>query len=250
MAKHLKVLAVIWGMVVAGDAAAAVPAQFIDGSLLFNGSADGSNTPFDSTLEAGVVVADAASGSGSTGSGLVNALADLSSSITSQGGITTVLMTGSVGASTGGDSGGFAFISIETSTLQFQDDPIILELTEPAYFKIESTGTFTPNFEAVSGSIGETQLSAGTYSLSFFMFVTVGSGTPSASQSMEWTLQLSETPFGEPVLGDINDDGIVDGADLGLLLGAWGSADSAADLNDDGAVDGADLGLLLGAWSS
>ena len=47
---------------------------------------------------------------------------------------------------------------------------------------------------------------------------------------------------------DITANGVVDGEDLGLLLGAWGSNDAAADLNGDGVVDGADLGLLLGAW--
>jgi len=47
---------------------------------------------------------------------------------------------------------------------------------------------------------------------------------------------------------DLNGDGIVDGADLGALLGAWGSTDPSADLNGDGIVDGADLGSLLGAW--
>jgi hypothetical protein len=39
----------------------------------------------------------------------------------------------------------------------------------------------------------------------------------------------------------------VNGADLGLLLGAWGST-GPGDLNGDGTVNGADLGLLLGAW--
>ncbi len=47
---------------------------------------------------------------------------------------------------------------------------------------------------------------------------------------------------------DLNQDGVVDGADLGILLGAWGLASSPADLNGDGTVDGADLGGLLGAW--
>jgi hypothetical protein len=46
---------------------------------------------------------------------------------------------------------------------------------------------------------------------------------------------------------DLNGDGVVDGADLGLLLAAW-STDGAGDLNDDDTVDGADLGLLLAAW--
>ncbi|MFM7798836.1 MAG: hypothetical protein ACKPBA_07610 [Planctomycetota bacterium] len=48
---------------------------------------------------------------------------------------------------------------------------------------------------------------------------------------------------------DLNNDGVVNGADLGLLLGAWGPCSGcAADLNADGVVNGADLGLLLGAW--
>jgi len=38
---------------------------------------------------------------------------------------------------------------------------------------------------------------------------------------------------------DLNGDGIVDGADLGLLLAGWGTAD--ADLNGDGSVDLTDL---------
>jgi predicted outer membrane repeat protein len=50
-------------------------------------------------------------------------------------------------------------------------------------------------------------------------------------------------------VGDLNCDGAVNGADLGLLLAAWGSADPLADLNGDGVVDGADLGILLSAWS-
>lgn len=51
---------------------------------------------------------------------------------------------------------------------------------------------------------------------------------------------------------DLNDDGQVDGADLGILLGAWGpcSGGCPADLNGDGQVDGADLGELLGDWGS
>jgi hypothetical protein len=35
---------------------------------------------------------------------------------------------------------------------------------------------------------------------------------------------------------------------LGLLLTAWGNGDPLRDFNQDGQVDGADLGLLIGAW--
>lgn len=41
---------------------------------------------------------------------------------------------------------------------------------------------------------------------------------------------------------DLDGDGTVDGADLGLLLRAWGTDDPLADLHADGTVDGIDLG--------
>lgn len=66
---------------------------------------------------------------------------------------------------------------------------------------------------------------------------------------------------------DLNADGVVDGADLGLFLNqpsvegqesglmdrfmaAWGTADPEFDLNGDGTVDGADLGQLLSQGST
>jgi hypothetical protein len=60
-----------------------------------------------------------------------------------------------------------------------------------------------------------------------------------------FTTELAPTTIGP----DLNGDGVVDGADLGLFLGLWGSSDASADFNGDGVVDGADLGVLLGAWS-
>ena len=53
--------------------------------------------------------------------------------------------------------------------------------------------------------------------------------------------------------GDFNDDGQVDGQDLGVLLSAWGSCQARAcapDLNDDGQVDGQDLGIILSVWGA
>ncbi len=53
-----------------------------------------------------------------------------------------------------------------------------------------------------------------------------------------------------PLSADFNHDGVVDGADLGVLLGAWGPCKNCpADLDGNGIVDGADLGSLLGAWT-
>lgn len=50
--------------------------------------------------------------------------------------------------------------------------------------------------------------------------------------------------------GDLNRDSFVDGADLGILLNAWGTCPypCVADIDRDGLVDGTDLGPLLGSW--
>ena len=60
-----------------------------------------------------------------------------------------------------------------------------------------------------------------------------------------------DTPMCE--LADLNCNGTVDGADLGLLLLNWGPCDAAAprcigDIDSDGLVDGSDLAILLGYW--
>lgn len=52
---------------------------------------------------------------------------------------------------------------------------------------------------------------------------------------------------------DLNCDGLVNGADLGILLGSWGPCadcdDCPAALDGDCDVDGGDLGLMLGSWT-
>ncbi len=54
--------------------------------------------------------------------------------------------------------------------------------------------------------------------------------------------------------GDLNGDGGVDGADLGILLQSWGACPGKqpcpADTNGDGVVDGADLGTVLQNWGA
>ena len=49
---------------------------------------------------------------------------------------------------------------------------------------------------------------------------------------------------------DINDDDVVNGADISVLLGYWGQSGKnvVGDITGDGIVDGADLAQLLGSW--
>jgi hypothetical protein len=76
----------------------------------------------------------------------------------------------------------------------------------------------------------------------------IGQGTRSGLSGQRSFLL---TPIGPPQPADLDGDGQVDAADLGLLLGAWGpcAAPCDADLDGDGTIDGADLGLLLAAWA-
>lgn len=85
--------------------------------------------------------------------------------------------------------------------------------------------------------------------------------TPSGSFSItRWAYEddgslilTGEVPE-ERCVGDIDDDGAVDSADLGALLAAWGNCGSkggcSADIDESGKVDAADLGLLVAAWGT
>ena len=49
---------------------------------------------------------------------------------------------------------------------------------------------------------------------------------------------------------NLNGDGAIDTADLGILIGQFGTAGPEADINGDGVVDTADLGILIGAFGT
>jgi hypothetical protein len=66
-------------------------------------------------------------------------------------------------------------------------------------------------------------------------------------------LDAAAAVAGVPAPGDLDGNGIVDGADLSILLGSWGicppQETCPADIDRDGVVDGADLSILLGDWT-
>jgi len=77
---------------------------------------------------------------------------------------------------------------------------------------------------------------------------------PVAYDGMSQSVVLSVAPYSVVIFSrspslpsDLNGDGLVNGADLALLLGQWGWPGSG-DLNGNGVVNGADLAILLGAW--
>lgn len=81
----------------------------------------------------------------------------------------------------------------------------------------------------------------------FTMGTTDGSVTFSGWNIDDVVVEADLPPAGSPA--DLNGDGVVDGADFGLLLVAWGPCEGCpADLNGDGFVNGADVGLMLVEW--
>ena len=80
--------------------------------------------------------------------------------------------------------------------------------------------------------------------------ITVGTNTTSlaATEGGALTGGVGFHPALLAIIGDLNNDGQVNGADLATLLSQWG-ASGTADLTGDGTVNGADLATLLANWT-
>ncbi len=68
------------------------------------------------------------------------------------------------------------------------------------------------------------------------------------TQSYALVTSIVQAPV---VVGDVDGNGRVDGADLGFILAVWGPVNcgSVYDITGDCIVDGADLGVLLSNWT-
>jgi hypothetical protein len=75
-------------------------------------------------------------------------------------------------------------------------------------------------------------------------------GSNAGDATFDGSLYTAKITVAGASAADIDGDGAVNGADLGLLLSAWGPCGKCpADVNGDGVVDGVDLGLLLAEWT-
>ena len=129
-------------------------------------------------------------------------------------------------------------------------EPICIEL-EPTQTLVVTLSIPPSSTGFATGAGGETSEGA-TYLLAeecgIADFVSMAAlGHP----NRHWYVRLAGVRgCGETIEADLDFDGRVNGADLGILLLAWGTADPAADLDRDGVVSGSDLGLLLLQWTS
>jgi len=61
-------------------------------------------------------------------------------------------------------------------------------------------------------------------------------------------LEVTYLPPDNGIPEDLNDDGVVNGQDLSIVLSNWGGS-GLGDLDGNGRVEGADLTLVLAAWT-
>ena len=122
---------------------------------------------------------------------------------------------------------------------------------------LTNTVTGDPGLGALAFNGGTTQ----THALSGGPAVDAGnatlSGIPATDQRGESRITGSGLDLGAYELQgsfvpeDFNQDGFVDGLDLGVILGFWGQSvgPESGELNGISPIDGLDLGIFLGAWN-
>ena len=157
-------------------------------------------------------------------------------------------------------AGGFV-VSAQTGAISFLNNGYALANRTPtgASVSLNAWHQFTYRWNVATGagellvdgqSVGThvTTLSGSVYASNL---LAVTDATPGALNAYGYFDDLSIRAVADappPCPADLDGSGSVDGADLGTLLGAWGTP--AADLDGDGTTGGADLGILLGAWGA
>lgn len=204
------------------------------------------NSSTSSGKAGGMTSATTGNGSGGTGSGLVTASGSLSIVVDPVGEEVQVRVQGTATAQQPEGYGGSAGFSLQTSDVKTgETTPLQFSLGSDMYYRIESASG-SVSLEQGTGCICGPQLRAGTYTLTVALGVSIGDDQTLATSTLNWKLRLRPTPF--PV-ADLSNDGVVNAADLSILLAAWGSP-GPGDLDGSGLVDAADAAILLGAWGS
>ncbi len=113
---------------------------------------------------------------------------------------------------------------------------------------IDTGSAFAPLFDAFD--LDEDGQGSDQWPYDFYLgqgVLDLPSGVPGLVDSTDAGPVERQTGGGSP---DLDGSGTVDAADLGLLLGAWGTLDSPFELTGDCVISAADLAVLLGAWGN
>ena len=101
-----------------------------------------------------------------------------------------------------------------------------------------------------TGCAGFTSIMTASLSCGVNYIVAIGgysATTPLGTGTLDVSVAGGQ-PCGPACPADLDNNGVVGGSDLTIMLGAWGTPN--ADLNGDGTTGGSDLTILLGAWGN
>jgi hypothetical protein len=133
-------------------------------------------------------------------------------------------------------------------------DGAVVDLSDGSALVIElSYGASPDAFVTFGGGTGADITDGTTYLRSDSCGITEFTAVGDIGFDLEWFVYVDGTAgAGQPdCSGDFNGDGMVDGADFGYILAAWGTCGGCPeDLNGDGEVNGADVGLVLSVWGA
>jgi hypothetical protein len=120
---------------------------------------------------------------------------------------------------------------------------LVMRANLVSYVRLEGSGAFSIESLIVSDT--------GHWYVSTLSSLAINNARQLVVSGTNTVLGTTGTLLLTPILqaGDLDGDGTVSGADLGLLLAQWGTCSGcAADLDGNGTVNGADLGALLAQW--
>ena len=133
-------------------------------------------------------------------------------------------------------------------------DGVQVDLSDGSALVVEfAYGASPDGFVTFGGGTGADITSGTTYLRSASCGITEYLAVGDIGFDLEWFVYVDGTAGeGQPDCpGDFNGDGMVDGADFGYILAAWGTCGGCPeDLNGDGEVNGADVGLVLSVWGA
>jgi hypothetical protein len=136
-------------------------------------------------------------------------------------------------------------ILLQTLDQNWSDQTYLMNTTDAFHtYRVEFSGTTATVFVDGRAVLSDTVGSGATPRRVIFGDVSI------LGWSTSFTKSVVVEGLPDCVVADLDCDGDVDGSDLGVLLGAWGTDNCEADLNDDGTVDGIDLGTMLGLWGA
>ena len=144
-----------------------------------------------------------------------------------------------------------AALWFQTSGFGLEPDQLRVEASEDDgenWILIESILTSSTDWTNHTWPLDELELQGDTLRI---RFQAIDAGRDTTVEAAIDDVRIQSLFCARPIVGDLNGDGLVNGADMGILFVAWGpsSPGNLADIDGNGLVDSADLGQLLIHWN-